>query len=95
LTTLEAVRDKLAQAIDEGGAKRDLAPLSRQLTDVLAKIEAHRPAVQKPADELKAARRKRQATARASRKLVEVNPDVRSSVAEAAAAAGEVPDALL
>ena len=74
MAALVALRDTLAQAIDGVGAKRDLAALSRQLTDVLAKIDAHRPAVRTPADELKAKRAKRQAMAAAPAKLAEVTP---------------------
>lgn len=40
LVALEALRDTLATAIDECDSKRDLAALSRQLTDVLAQIES-------------------------------------------------------
>jgi predicted nucleic acid-binding Zn-ribbon protein len=39
LDTLKALRDKLALAIDATESSRDLAALSRQLTDVLAQIE--------------------------------------------------------
>lgn len=38
--TLIALRDTLAEAIDGCESKRDLAALSRQLTDVLAQIDA-------------------------------------------------------
>ena len=95
MAALVALRDTLAQAIDGVGAKRDLAALSRQLTDVLAKIDAHRPAVRRPADELKAKRAKRQAMAAAPAKLAEVNPDARSSLDEAAAPGGAIRDELL
>jgi hypothetical protein len=39
LKTLIALRDRLAEEIEGAGA-RDLAPLSRQLTAVLAEIDA-------------------------------------------------------
>ena len=39
LRTLETLRDKLAQEIDDCDSTRDLAALSRQLTLVLAEID--------------------------------------------------------
>lgn len=38
LKSLEVLRDRIASAIDDCGSARDLAALSRQLTDVLAQI---------------------------------------------------------
>lgn len=54
LTALTALRDHLATAIDGCESMRDLAALSRQLTDVLAQIETLAPPEQKgtPLDEL-------------------------------------------
>ena len=40
LSTLIALRDRLAQEIETAGA-RDLAALSKQFTDVLEQIEQH------------------------------------------------------
>lgn len=42
LSTLEALRDKLARQIDASGSGRDVAALSRQLTDVMDRIEAEK-----------------------------------------------------
>lgn len=39
LETLKALRDKLAGQIDDSDSGRDVAALSRQLTDVLIQIE--------------------------------------------------------
>lgn len=39
LEGLEALRDRLAEEIEETGSARDLAALSRQLTDVMIQIE--------------------------------------------------------
>ena len=39
LETLKALRDYLAEALDDCGSPRDQAALSRQLTDVLVQIE--------------------------------------------------------
>ncbi|MEV4670983.1 hypothetical protein AB0K34_04950 [Actinomadura sp. NPDC049382] len=65
LTALRALRDRLAAEIDAGPMPRDLAALSRQLTDVLAQIEALAPPEQKgtPLDELANRRAGRGATA--------------------------------
>ena len=54
LAALESLRDLLAAEIDAGPAPRDLAALSRQLTDVLAQIEQLAPPEKKgtPLDEL-------------------------------------------
>jgi hypothetical protein len=49
LAGLSALRDLLAEQIEVCDSPRDLAPLSRQLTDVLAQIEA----VEKAAPEKK------------------------------------------
>lgn len=38
--TLRALRDRLSEEIDGTGSARDVAALSRQLTDVLSQIEA-------------------------------------------------------
>lgn len=43
LTGLVALRDTLARSIDKCESMRDLAALSRQLTDVLEQIEAVAP----------------------------------------------------
>jgi hypothetical protein len=45
LATLRALRDRLAKEIDETRSARDVAALSRQLTEVLAEIEALAPPV--------------------------------------------------
>lgn len=47
LKGLEALRDKLAQSIDECESLRDLASLSRQMADVMAQIEELKPAEKK------------------------------------------------
>lgn len=39
LETLKVLRDRLAAAIDETDSARDIAALSRQMTDVLERIE--------------------------------------------------------
>lgn len=39
LETLKVLRDRLAAAIDETDSARDVAALSRQMTDVLERIE--------------------------------------------------------
>lgn len=56
LAALKALRYKLAREIDECGSKRDLASLSRQLSAVLAQIEAWRPPRTSKRDELAAKR---------------------------------------
>lgn len=40
LETLKKLRDVLSESIDMADNPRDIAPLSRQLTDVLEKIDA-------------------------------------------------------
>lgn len=66
LATLKALRDKLAREIDECGSKRDLASLSRQLSAVLAQIEAWRPPRTSKRDELAAKRAARRAAVAAA-----------------------------
>jgi hypothetical protein len=44
---LEELRDTLARAIDVCDSMRDLAALSRQMTDVLAQLEELEPAAMK------------------------------------------------
>jgi hypothetical protein len=62
--SLEALRQKLAAAIDEVPPARDLAALSRQLTSVMAEIDALAPAVEgNPLDELRNRRAARDAAA--------------------------------
>jgi hypothetical protein len=63
LKALKALRDKLAREIDECGSKRDLAALARQLSAVLADIEAFRPPRISKRDELAAKRARRRAAA--------------------------------
>jgi len=63
LAALCALRDKLAREIDSCGSKRDLASLSRQLTAVLAQIEAFRPPRISKRDEIAAKRARRRAAA--------------------------------
>lgn len=67
LATLVALRNTLARSIDECESMRDLAALSRQMTDVLAQIDAVAPPEQKgdAVDEIaarRAARRSGSAT---------------------------------
>lgn len=45
LKALVALRDRLAEAIEATESARDVAALSRQLTDVLAQIEEVKPPV--------------------------------------------------
>lgn len=45
LRTLRALRDRLAREIDETRSARDVAALSRQLTEVLAEIDDLAPPV--------------------------------------------------
>jgi hypothetical protein len=54
LTALRALRDRLAAEIDGCESARDVAALSRQLTDVLSQIDGLAPPEQKgtPLDEL-------------------------------------------
>jgi len=66
LAALKALRDKLAREIDECGSKRDLASLSRQLSAVLAQIEAWRPPRTSKRDELAAKRAARRAAVAAA-----------------------------
>jgi hypothetical protein len=70
LAALIALRDHLAKAIDECGSKRDLAALSRQLSAVLAQIDAALKPGPSKRDEIAARRAQRQADA-ARRALVE------------------------
>jgi hypothetical protein len=71
LATLKALRDALAEAIDDCDSKRDLAALSRQLMTVLALIDAAAPrAVTSKRDEIAAKRARRRAEV-ANRALVE------------------------
>lgn len=58
--TLRVLRDRIAASIDACESDRDLAALSRQLTDVLAQIEEIAPAPREvsPLDELAQRRRK-------------------------------------
>lgn len=61
IASLEALRNKLANAIDLCESARDIAALSRQLTEVIAQIADLRP-VQKagdPVDEIAARRASR------------------------------------
>lgn len=57
---LEELRDTLASAIDASDSGRDIAALSRQLTDVLAQIDELAPVEPKgnPLDELAQRRRR-------------------------------------
>lgn len=50
LKTLEALRDRIAEEIDRTRSARDVAALSRQLTDVLAQIEEINPATEEEDD---------------------------------------------
>lgn len=54
LETLRALRDRLAQEIDASGSPRDVAALSKQLTDVLEQIEALTPPEEDDRDEFDA-----------------------------------------
>lgn len=65
LKALIALRDSLAQSIDDCESLRDLAALSRQLTDVLKQIDELEPDVKAgdPVDELAARRAARRASA--------------------------------
>lgn len=58
--TLRVLRDRIAASIDACESDRDLAALSRQLTDVLAQIAELAPEVKEvsPLDELASRRRK-------------------------------------
>lgn len=58
--TLKVLRDRIAASIDACESDRDLAALSRQLTDVLSQIEAIAPTAKEvsPLDELASRRRK-------------------------------------
>lgn len=60
VAALRALRDRLAAEIDECDSARDLAALSRQLTDVLGQLAEFAPAVREvsPLDELAERRRK-------------------------------------
>ena len=71
LDTLKALRDTLAESIDATVSGRDLASLSRQLTSVLAMIEAWRPAKVSTRDQLAARRKARQSAAGVVSKNVE------------------------
>jgi hypothetical protein len=64
LESLVALRDTLAHSIDSCDSLRDLASLSRQLTDVLAQIESLLPAESKgdDVDEIAARRAARRAS---------------------------------
>ena len=68
LKTLRALRDHLAVAIDGCDSMRDLAALSRQLTDVVAQIDALDPPKTEtsPADEVAQRRARRRAGAKSS-----------------------------
>lgn len=68
LTTLRALRDHLAAAIDGCDSMRDLAALSRQLADVVAQIDALDPPKTEvsPADEVAQRRARRRAGAKSS-----------------------------
>lgn len=67
LDTLRSLRDVLARSIDGTDSGRDVAALSRQLTDVLEQIEtaekASAPVKGTPLDELRSRRRARGAGA--------------------------------
>ena len=68
LTALTALRDTIARSIDGCDSLRDLAALSRQMTDVLAQIEALAPPQQKgdAVDEIAERRAARRASTSAS-----------------------------
>ena len=55
---LEALRDRLAEAIDGTDSGRDIAALSKRLMEVMAQIDAL-PDPQAEADPVEAARKKR------------------------------------
>ncbi|WP_375489064.1 hypothetical protein [uncultured Mycobacterium sp.] len=65
LAVLCCLRDRLAAELDAATSARDVAALSHQLTDVLARIQAVRAARVMPAkiDELRARRARRRAAA--------------------------------
>jgi hypothetical protein len=68
LESLTALRDRLAEQLDATRSARDVASLSRQFTDVLARIEALRPYRTAKVDEIaakRAARRRSVAPPRA------------------------------
>lgn len=64
LAALEELRGVLARAIDNCESARDLAALSRQMTEVLAQIDAVNPPVpvRSPLDELASRREGRSAS---------------------------------
>lgn len=68
LAALSVLRDRLAREIDQCDSARDIAALSRQLTDVLVQIEGLAPVEQKgsPLDELAKRRGRRPGTAGSS-----------------------------
>lgn len=71
LTTLRALRDVLAATITIASSGRDVAALSRQLTEVLAQIEALEKAPEvkgTPLDELEKRRSTRQPGASGTRR---------------------------
>ncbi|TDH57586.1 hypothetical protein E2F47_01865 [Mycobacterium eburneum] len=63
MATLTALRDILARQIDTATEPRDVASLSRQFTDVLAKIDAMKPRPKSKRDELAARRERRRSAA--------------------------------
>ena len=59
IKTLYALRDKLASSIDESKSARDIAALSRQITEVMALIEKAKPPDKKKVTPLDAAIKKK------------------------------------
>jgi hypothetical protein len=64
--TLAALRDRLAREIDRADQPRDVAVLSARLADVLAQLQAVKPAEKSVKDELAKKRTQRRAAARKS-----------------------------
>jgi hypothetical protein len=65
--TLRALRNKLADQIDQCEQPRDVAPLAARLSDVLSQLEAIKPASTSKRDELARKRAARQRAAAAGR----------------------------
>jgi hypothetical protein len=67
LAALTALRDRLARAIDESDSARDIPALSRQLVDVMARIESIAKPKVSAVDQLAKKRANRQRRAAAAR----------------------------
>jgi hypothetical protein len=65
--TLTSLRDRLAREIDQSDCARDIAALSRQLVDVMARIEAITKPKVSAVDQLAKKRANRQRRAAATR----------------------------